>query len=474
MDDANSQGRLRNTPRWNPANERKGAGPTRARVMALRVLERVQRGGAYADLTLKSALARSDLAPSDRKLTTELVYGTLRWRGRLDYLLEQVSNRNLESIESIVATILRLGAYQILFTDRIRAAAAVDQMVRCARVSGAERACGFVNAVLRRLSRESLELRLPTLDSDPLGYLTHTLSLPEWLSKRWMSRFGIRQAAALARAANQVPPMTIRANISRVSRDDLAAELRERFPDLELCRHATHGLTLNGRLQPGSDSGFRSGLFTVQDESSQAIVDLLDPQPGDRVLDVCAAPGTKTSAIAERVGAQGQVIAMDRHSKRLKMVERDARRLGLANVKTQVQDATQPLSGFTDAKFDRVLVDAPCTGLGILRRNPDARWRVKPDDPAHLGMIQLRILSAAARCVSPGGTLVYSTCSFEPEENESVIGQLLNNVSRLSLTPQLTIKDNIRGLIEKDGFLRCFPHQHGSDGFFGARMEHIF
>jgi 16S rRNA (cytosine967-C5)-methyltransferase len=436
------------------------------------VLERVERAGAYADLALHAALRRSRLGPADRALATELVYGTLRWRGRLDFLLSRVVERDFDTLEPLVATLLRLGAYQIVFTRNVPDPAAVDQMVRCARALGAERATGLVNGVLRRLARIHQQIPLPDLESDPVGHLTGVLSLPGWIAERWLEIFGADQAARLAEASNAVPPLTARVNPLRSSRQALIEELGPRLPDLRPCRFAPRGVVLGHRGHPAHDPAFLEGRFTIQDEASQLVVALLEAKPGERVLDVCAAPGTKTTAIAEEIGGDGEIVAVDRNVRRLRLVGRDARRLGLTNITTCEHDAMRSLRGFAArGAFDRVLVDVPCSGLGTLRRNPDARWRVRPGDPRRLAETQTAILRNAAATLRPGGVLVYSTCTLLPEENEMVVESLLSEARDFRLLPAETAPEPTRSLVDSDGYLRCFPHLHDTDGFFAARLE---
>ena len=464
--------------RGRPASrERRGEGrppaPTRTRVLALRVLERVQRAGAFADLLLHASLARSPLSAQDRAFATELVYGTPRWRGRIDHLLRRCLDRDLDRLEPLVATALRLGAYQILFA-RVPASAAVDESVRCVRALGAERSTGLVNAVLRRLAREHADFALPSLEDDPLGHLMHTLSLPQWIAARWIETFGADEAAALAAACNEVPPLCVRANPQIISREALHAELSERFPDARLCRFARNGVVLGRGGNPTLDPAFREGRFTVQDEASQLVVDLLDPQPGERVLDACAAPGGKASAIAERVGPTGSVLALDRNERRLDLVRRAARRLRLENLACRAVDVARPLStGLAEPAFDRVLVDAPCSGLGTLRRNPDARWRIHPSDPSRLADTQRLLLRNAAAALRPGGVLVYSTCTLLPEENEAVVEGFLRESASFGLSPAAGAPAALRELQDERGFVRTLPHRHDSDGFFAARIERL-
>src|SRR5262249_53044496 len=292
------QARRSRAGRGRPTRRPRGRGaPTRARQLALRVLERVERAGAWADVLLHALLPQSGLAVADRAFATDLVYGTLRWRGRLDFLLAQVLDRELEKLEPLVARPLRLGAYQIALGEgRVPPEVAVDEAVRCVRAAGAERATGFVNAVLRRLAAEHARVALPELERDPLGHLVHALSLPGWLAARWLEVYGPEEAAALARASNGIPPPLVRPNPLRVGRGILLDELRERFPEAAPCRHAQGGIVLGRRGNPALDPAFLEGRMTVQDEASQLVVALLDPRPGERVLDACAAPGGKASA----------------------------------------------------------------------------------------------------------------------------------------------------------------------------------
>ena len=460
--------------------------PTQARLLAVRVLDRVQRARAYADLTLHHHLAHSNLSVPDRALTTELVYGTLRWRGRLDFMLDALLDQPIEKLEPVVASALRVGAYQVVFSDRIPDSAAVDESVRCVRALGVERATGLVNAVLRRLSREHENIALPSLEEDPLGHLVHALSLPEWIAERWLAEFGPEDAARLARASNDPPPLTVRANATKLDRDALMAELAPRFPDAKPCRYARDGLSLGRKGDPLGDPAFLAGHFTVQDEAAQLVVGLLDPQPGDLVLDACAAPGTKTTGIAERLAGRGGVLALDRHPGRLRLVARSTRRLGVAGVHTLERDAARPLGDLPTAwldslegvrelpsqqlLFDRALADVPCSGLGTLRRNPDARWRIAPDAPQQLARIQLQILKRMSAVLRPGGCLVYSTCTLAREENEDVVHAFLHDTPSFRAAERGELPDEVGEVIGDDGFLRCFPHVHDADGFFAAAL----
>jgi len=424
------------------------AGPTQARLLTVRLLDRAQRLRSYTDLLLHHSLALSPLSGADRALVTELVCGTLRWRGRLDYLLDHILDRSLQQLDPLVTTTLRVGAYQIVFCDRIPASAAVDESVRCARALGFEQATGLVNAVLRRLAGEHATIELPQLAEQPLEHLVHALSLPTWIAQRWLDLYGPSAAAALAHASNEPPPITVRANRKRVSADALLEEVRMRFPDARPCRWASDGIVLGHGGDPGSDPAFLEGRFTVQDEAAQLVVALLDPQPGDLLL---------TSILT---------------------LERDAAR-DLGDLPVLPGRRPDDGSGADSsraheagpARFNRVLVDAPCSGLGTLRRNPDARWRARPEATRELASVQLAILEQATRVLRPGGVLVYSTCTLLPEENEHVVAAFLGNNPSYHLAPRSHLRAELAEVVDEDGLLRCLPHVHHTDGFFAARLE---
>ena len=454
--------------------------PTMARLLAVRVLERVERLRSYADLALNHALAQSNLPSADRALATEIVYGTLRWRGRIDWLLEHAVDRPLADLEPIVVTALRAGAYQLVFMDRIPESAAVDESVRCVRALHVERATGLVNAVLRKVAREHSKWILPSIEDDPVIHVRDAGSMPQWLAERFVEEWGGESAAAYAAACNAPPPLTVRVNRKRHDRDSLLNVLRERHPDAAPCAQAPHGIVLARKGDPRRDPSFVAGDITVQDEASQLIIEMLGASGDDSVLDVCAAPGTKTTGIAEGLGPGGHVLALDRHAERLKLVARATRRLGLEGIRTIVRDATRPLSDLpsrldsdttaSESGFDRVLVDAPCSGLGALRRNPDARWRVQPGDPARLAGIQARILDQAIAVSRPGGTLVYSTCTVLRDENEDVIDAFLERHPECRLADVESLPESVRPWTDERGLLHTRPDLHDADGFFAARI----
>ncbi len=437
-----------------------------ARGVAWEVLERVERDRAFSDLALHAALRDGELERRDRAFATELVYGTLRLRGRVDVALAQVLDRPLGRLELRLRQLLRLGGYQLLALRDLRAAAVVDESVKLARTGGLERATGLVNAVLRSLARrvELDDLVYPSMAEDPAAHLEQWCSLPGWLAERFLTQLGPAEAKALADVFLEPPPRTLRV----AARSDREA-LRERLGG-ELTRLAPHGLTHLPR-DPVRDPAFERGEISVQDEASQLVPLLLGAGEGDTVVDCCAAPGSKTAQIAEIVGPRGEVIALELHASRLGLIHRSLARTGWRNARVLQRDVRRGFDLQGRARYSRVLVDAPCTGLGTLRRNPDARWRLRPDDVARCAETGLSILESAARYVEPGGVLVYSVCTFTPEETDQLIERFLESHAGFRIDdPRPYLPGDAAKLVDDGGAVRTWPHRDGCDAFFAVRM----
>ena len=438
---------------------------SRAREVAVRALERVEAAASFADIALDHELASRPLSPRDAALAMELVYGTLRWQRYLDWILAPHSRRRLETLDARVRVILRMTAYQIALLDRVPTFAAVNDAVTLApRTSGVK---PFVNAVLRSFARRAPHEREPAAPRDPLEALATRCSFPTWLAARWVARFGREEAEALMRASNERPPLTLRANALRTTRDALAERLAaEEGLAVRPTRHAPEGLVVGPGGAPASWRAFGDGSFAVQDEASMLVGRLLAPEPGATVADVCAAPGTKTTHIAELMADRGRVLAFDREPERLARVREAAARLGITVVDARAGAVDVLAPGFRDA-CDAVLVDAPCSNLGVLRRNPEVKWRRQPSDLGPASRQQSEILAAAATMVKPGGRLVYATCSLEPEENEAVVSAFLR------VRPEFAIDapDKFVLPLDPDGWLRCRPDRHGTDGFAAVRFH---
>jgi len=447
------------------------AGPTTARGIAFEILQRVERTSAYANLLLDARLARTALSPPDRALVTHFVYGVLRWRGKLDWILAQVIDRPLAAVESRVRDLLRLGAYQLCCLDRIPAFAAVDETVSLTRTVGAARSAAFVNAVLRGVARRT-PFPEPSPAADPVGYWSGVGSHPAWLAKRWIARFGPDEAGRLMTANNQIPPLTVVANPARVAPERLARALQAAAREVIPGRVVPGAFSVVGGGAPADLPGFAEGHFIPMDEAGVLPVVALDLAAGQRVLDACAGGGGKTALIAAQVGPAGTVLAVDASARAIRRLCAATARLGLSTVRAELRDA-RALGAALPGAFPRVLLDAPCTGLGTLRRRPEIKWRRRPADIARAAALQAELLAGVAGAVAPGGVLVYSTCSLEPEETDAVIAGFLaaHPGFRPAEPPAAGAGGVLAALADPaTGFVRSVPHIHGMDGFFIARL----
>jgi 16S rRNA (cytosine967-C5)-methyltransferase len=438
-----------------------------ARQIAFHVLERVD-SGSYADHSLDSALRRNrDLDPRDRALATELVYGVLRLQNRLDFVLAGLSKSPLHKLEPRVLLLLRLGAYQLLELDRIPAPIAVHETVALARRVKLARATGLINAILRRLAREADQITWPDPAVDPVASLIWRESLPAWLARRWHAELG-EEALPLARALQQPAPFTLRVNTLKTKRDDYLAQLAAAGHTAEATRYAPEGVVIHKRGQ-GRLPGDAEGLYQVQDEASMLIAHLLAPVPGEQLLDACAAPGGKTTHLAALTDNRANIWALELHANRLHFIRSGAERLGCEGITTHAWDMSKAPDFISPGSLDGVLVDAPCSGLGVLRRNPEARWRLQEQDIAELASRQAAILDQAARLVRKGGRLVYSVCTLTPEETEQVVAAFLERHKDFHRTPLADrLPQGCGALLDAAGQLHTWPHRHGMDGFFAV------
>ncbi|HEX7088249.1 MAG TPA: transcription antitermination factor NusB [Vicinamibacterales bacterium] len=453
-----------------------------ARRAALAALTALERG---TDLPAALARTRDDLADErDRALAATIVTGTLRWRARLDALVRQHASRPLDALDPEVLQILRLSIFQLLFLDRVPAAAVVDDAVSLTRAQRKRSAGGFVNAVLRAVSRNRHRIAWPEPpariagDADrqaALDTLSVSGSHPRWLIARWVDRLGLEAARAWVAFNNTEPPMILRANRSRTTREELAARLLEFGVETEPATWAPDGLVVragNPLRTPLADSG----LFLVQDEASQIVPLAAGVRPGMRVLDACAAPGGKTLALddALRAGADsgtpGLLVAADFRERRLRVLRTLLTRHG-SGARLVQHDLTRGVP-FGDV-FDRVLVDAPCTGLGTLRRDVDIRWKRREEDIHLAAGRQRAMIAQAAQAVAPGGRLVYATCSSEPEENDGIVDEFLASRPDFVRVPrERLVEDGVpEALLDGLGILRTRPDRHGLEPFFAAALE---
>ncbi|QQK81961.1 16S rRNA (cytosine(967)-C(5))-methyltransferase RsmB [Salicibibacter cibi] len=432
---------------------------------AAKILDRVFFERAYSHLALHEAFREHPLADVDARFVTEVVYGTIKRLNTIDDVLGRVMKNPLQKTDRRVKTILRMSVYQLLFMDRVPERAAIHEGVELAKTWGRGGLKGFVNGVLRNVARQGLPDYRDL--ADPVKQLALSTSHPEWLVRKWMHAYGEAETYAMCEANVERAYTTLRVNRLQTDRSTLQAGLE-----------ADGVQTTSGNLAPDSlivtkgqalhSEWFKKGAFSFQDESSMLVTYALDPQPGMRVLDACAAPGGKSTHIAERMEDDGEVLANDIHPHKRALIAEQAERLRLKSIHIQTSDAAEFSANVEAESFDRVLVDAPCSGLGVLRAKPDIKWKTDPKEIETLAALQLNILEAAAHALKPGGILVYSTCTIMPAENEDVIAAFLQ--THASFEPDDTLDARL-GLKAERGQRLIFPQQYGSDGFFIAAMK---
>jgi 16S rRNA (cytosine967-C5)-methyltransferase len=482
------------------------------RELAFTALWRVAATRAYADIVLDALFNERRPERADKALASELTYGVLRWQLLLDHRLAELVDRPLAKVERKVLLALRLGAYQLLLLDRVADAVAVNDTVSLAPA----KARGFVNAVLRKLA--TTRHALPPLDAiaDPIERLSIAESHPRWMAAEWSDRLGPEAAAALCRANNQRPGLTLRVNALRTGREALIRLLAKDGIAAEPGRFSPLAIVLAKSESPRNLPGYDDGLFAIQDEASQLVPFILAPRPGELILDACAAPGTKSLQLMQLMNTHGRVIALDLHPARLQRMAPEAQRLGLKNITRIAGDATMPITfteensddannekdrradpgadpgadrgagaptrapllpaRFKDALFDRILVDAPCSGLGAIRHRPEIKWTRTPEDVAAMASLQSAILANVAHYLKPGGILVYSTCTFTLAENEAVIQSFLASSPFTQEDPAHDLPPPLRSSLSPlihSLTLRTWPHLTGTDGFTVFRLRKL-
>jgi 16S rRNA (cytosine967-C5)-methyltransferase len=445
-----------------------------ARSLARGVLERVEVGGAYANRALSAALDRApELAGEDRALATELVYGVLRRRGRIDRALQALATSGLDRLDARALIALRVGAYQILFLDRVPAYAAVDDAVgACKQVAG-RGVAGFANALLRRLAREG-EPPLPDAAADPAAHLVAAAGLPAWLAGLLLAELPTADALAFAASIADAPAVTLRANRARVTREELAAKLAAERAGASLTPSEIAPDALDARRldAPAATQAWRDGLFAIADAGAQVAVELCGAAAGERILDACAGSGGKTAHLLALAGDRARVDGLDIAADKLDAARATLRRLGLAGGVLTAADLTRPLADSTP-RYHRILLDAPCSGLGVLRRHPEALARRALADLDTLAAQQLRMLSVVAPALLPGGLLVYAVCTFDRRECEDVVAAFLQAHPHFALENATAAGGRVpwARLVDAAGAVRTWPQRDGADGFFAVRLR---
>ena len=449
------------------------------RAICLQILNQLEKAGGHTDRLLSDSFKRyRHLTPLDRAFLTELTYGVLRWREKLDWSIRHLLNIPFEKIEMETLNILRLGLYQIEFLTRTPASAAVNESVELAKRHRGSGGGGFVNAILRSFLRKKEEIPYPEIDQDPALHLSIIHSHPLWLVQRWIKEMGIEETLDACVFNNRISPLTLRTNTLKMGREELIEKLGKKGLKGIPASFSSEGILLEDP-PPTSELPFlNDGFFIIQDEASQLVTSVLDPKAGEKILDGCASPGGKTTHMAQKMENKGEIYALDLTRDKLVFIEEMCRRLGIEIVKTWKGDATQFLPGLEGITFDRVLADVPCSGFGTLRKNPDLKWRKGEGDIKRLSDLQLEILTHLSGHVKKGGVLVYSTCTVFREENEDVVEKFLEGHPEF----QLDRMDHVASAFTADGksegihsfiqsgYIKTFPPKDGMDGFFVARL----
>lgn len=449
----------------NPKQSSKSVSPARRR--AYDILRRVETERAYASVLL--AGAESDLSREDRGLAQEIVLGVLRWQRSLDYFIELYSERPIARFDLSVLIALRIGLYQLRYLTRVPQSAAVNESVNLVKRARAASAGGLVNALLRKAAGNLADKAGQGIE-DPLERASVELSHPRWMLERWQATMAAEESQRLALANNAPATTAFRINTFRTTVHEALTNLGAEGVITRESEVAPDAFVVESGPTSAIAEAARQGLIYVQDQASQLVSILLEPGSGHRVLDLCAAPGSKASHIASLTGGKAWIIGCDRQPQRVNSLRATCQRLGIDSVDAVSLDATQPLPFVESAlSFDRVLLDAPCSGTGTLRGNPEIKWKLSPDDIPRLAELQLSLLGRAALSVASAGRLVYSTCSIEPEENEVVIDRFLQSGAPFRIVKPAASA----AVITSEGFVRTFPHRHGTDGFFAAVLERV-
>jgi 16S rRNA (cytosine967-C5)-methyltransferase len=449
---------------------------TNARSLALQILLSWHRTGTYPDQILRDLLGKNpQIKLVDRSLIYQLVYGVLRWQGKIDWVLRQFSQIALEKLSPGTLFILRLGIFQLLFLSRIPVSAAVNESVKLAKSGREPWTANFINAVLRAMDRGREGLSFPSRE-DPVSYLEVNFSHPSWLVEHWLETFGFEKTLDLCESNNKIPPYTIRVNRTKITRPQLIKRLEPKSLALEATPYSPLGIRIEGPRKPLiEDELYQQGFFQIQDEASQIIAPILDPQPGESILDLCAGAGGKTGHLAQLMNNQGNIWAVDLDPKKIKAQMENTARLGFNIIQGLTGDGLkEDLFSDTTLKFDRILIDAPCSGWGVMSRNPDLKWRLGPEDSPRLARIQNKFLQNGAGWLKSKGVLVYCTCTLNREENQGAIQNFLQENPEFLLEEVSSfLPETARVLTDNQGCYQTWPPTHKMDGFFAARFKKV-
>lgn len=439
-----------------------------ARLIAVKTLFDIEVKKSFSNIKLNQYFRQYNPEPIDRAFATEILYGTIRWKLKIDYIIQKFSRLDINRISPWVLSCIRTGVYQIFFMDKVPEFAAVNQAVELVKIKD-KKSSSFVNGVLRNILRNKDEFNKIDV-KDRIKRLSIEYSHPEWFVDRFTRIYGEDFVKALMSIDNTPPELIVRVNTLKCRKAELAKLLTSKGIEC-IDGRLDESLILKGFSSIERSEEFKKGLFTIQDESSMLAAKVLDPRKNDRIIDLCSAPGGKSTHMAQLMENSGEIISFDIHEHKLSLIRENAKRLGINIIKTRLKDSTVFDEEYKDYG-DKVLLDAPCSGLGLLRKKPEIRWSVQPRDIMELQKIQMEIINNASKYVKKEGTLVYSTCTISQEENEEIIQNFLKDNENFKLEsicsylPEAVKKDNT---CEK-GYIKLFPNIHDSDGFFIAKL----
>ncbi|MGF7057282.1 16S rRNA (cytosine(967)-C(5))-methyltransferase RsmB [Brassicibacter mesophilus] len=442
-----------------------------SREIALKVLNEINEHGAYSNISLNRNIGY-EISSLDDSLIRELVYGVLENKLFIDWIILKFSKIKFKKISPYIRDIIRLGIYQIMFMDRIPDSAAVNESVKLAKKYGHKGSLGYVNGLLRNVTRNKDTIELPDKENNPNEYLSIKYSHPKWMIDEWVNEYGFDFTEALCIANNKKPSLNIRVNTLKNSIEELMKSLREKGFIVHRTVFANDGLVIDNPARITDTEEFKNGYFQIQDESSMLVAQIMDPKEGSFVIDVCSAPGGKTTHIAQMMKNKGKIIARDVYDHKLNLIKENCERLDINIIETQLYNALRVDNKLIE-KADYCLVDAPCSGLGLLRRKPDIRWNKDLDNLNEITELQYKILENSSKYVRKEGILVYSTCTINRDENINLVRKFINNNPEFKLINFKGLVNDLDEIVDNVGYIELFPNTHGTDGFFIAKMIKI-
>jgi len=434
------------------------------RQLVIKLLDKLDQTNAYADLLIESEFKKNKFSDPDRALIQEIFFGVIRWRNHLNWIISTFFQGNFDKSPHLIQSILQSSLYQLHLMDRIPDYAAINEAVELAKSNGGLYWGKKVNAILRSYQRNKDRINWPDRSTKPARFISVYYSHPEWMVQRWIKRLGFEATVAFCQANNKNPEMSLRVNRLKISTADLKSILAQSNVQTNQSIYLENFLLAQKLPNLNQFQPFQHGLFSIQDTSAGLACLLLDPKPGDTIVDLCAAPGGKTSFLAELTSDRSKILSIDLNKSRLNLIKKNLDRLGIKSVQLIQADGTQ----FSGDKVDKIIVDAPCSGLGVLSKRVDLRWKRTPEQVKELSTLQFKLINNAATLLKTGGVLVYCTCTIEPEENEQIIKRFLQEHKDFHLEPASKyVSKEVTG---PDGYIYTYPHRHRMDGSFAVRL----